>query len=64
MCSNCTRVYVQKSVLEAFIKSLVAATEKLNVGNPFEDDTLVGAVINESHGNKILKYIDTAVSEV
>lgn len=50
--------------MEDFTKDLVAATSNLKVGNPFDEDTFVGAVINEDHGNKIMKYINSAVVEV
>lgn len=63
VCTNCTRVYVQKSILEDFTNQLVAMTEKLKIGNPLDEDTFVGAIINEDHGNKIMKYIKSAVVE-
>lgn len=64
VCTNCTRVYVQKDIFEIFLNELVEATSKLKIGNPFDEDTVVGAVINMDHGNKILKYINSAVHEV
>ncbi|GFW69624.1 4-trimethylaminobutyraldehyde dehydrogenase [Trichonephila clavipes] len=63
VCSNCTRVYVQKSILKEFTEHLVKSTKKLKIGDPFDENTKVGAVINEKHGNKIMKYIDLAEKE-
>ncbi|KAF8797179.1 4-trimethylaminobutyraldehyde dehydrogenase like protein [Argiope bruennichi] len=63
VCSNCTRVYVQKPILNQFIDSLVNATKKLKIGDPFEKDTKVGAVINEKHGDKIMDFINIARKE-
>ncbi|XP_055947671.1 4-trimethylaminobutyraldehyde dehydrogenase-like [Argiope bruennichi] len=63
VCSNCTRVYVQRPILNKFIDSLVNATKKLKIGDPFEEDTKVGAVINEKHGDKIMDFINIARKE-
>lgn len=57
-------MYVQKDIFETFLNELIEATSKLKIGNPFNEDTTVGAVISMDHGNKILKYINTAVHEV
>ena len=64
VCTNCTRVYVQKDIFKTFLDELIAATSKLKIGNPFDEDTIIGAVINTDHGNKILQYINSAVHEV
>ncbi|XP_042907116.1 4-trimethylaminobutyraldehyde dehydrogenase A isoform X2 [Parasteatoda tepidariorum] len=63
VCSNCTRVFVHKSILDEFTKELVSATQELKVGNPYDKSTKVGAVINENHGIKILNYIQSAKNE-
>ncbi|GIY35585.1 4-trimethylaminobutyraldehyde dehydrogenase [Caerostris extrusa] len=39
VCSNCTRVFVQKSVLKEFTDNLVNSTKKLKIGDPFDEDT-------------------------
>lgn len=57
-------MYVQKNIVEAFLNELIEATSKLKIGNPFDEDTIVGAIISMDHGNKILKYINSAVHEV
>ncbi|KFM77685.1 4-trimethylaminobutyraldehyde dehydrogenase, partial [Stegodyphus mimosarum] len=63
VCSNCTRVFVQKPILKEFTQLLVSATKKLKIGDPLDGDTTVGAVINENHGNKIMSYIESAKKE-
>ncbi|XP_054712595.1 4-trimethylaminobutyraldehyde dehydrogenase-like [Uloborus diversus] len=63
VCTNCTRVFVQKTILKEFTKRLLEATKKLKVGDPMSEDTMVGAVISEAHGNKIMDYIDSACKE-
>ncbi|KAF2343724.1 Aldehyde dehydrogenase domain, partial [Trinorchestia longiramus] len=39
VCSNGTRVFVQRSIIAQFTEQLVAATKKLKIGDPFLEDT-------------------------
>jgi len=63
VCSNGTRVYVERSVLPAFVERLVARTRTLRVGNPLDVDTQVGALISQAHMEKVLGYIELGRSE-
>ena len=47
-----------------FVDQLVGACNKLKIGNPFDEDTTVGATIHEHHARKVLSYIDGAVKDV
>ena len=61
VCTNATRVFVQRSIVEAFTEALVKeANEKLRIGDPLKEDTRVGANINEGHLNRILGYVESA----
>ncbi|VDK45574.1 unnamed protein product, partial [Cylicostephanus goldi] len=62
VCTNATRVFVQRGILEAFTAEL-ECDEKLKVGDPLKEDTRVGANINELHLNKILDFIESAKQE-
>ncbi|KAK8753603.1 hypothetical protein OTU49_000628, partial [Cherax quadricarinatus] len=64
VCSNGSRVFVHSSVASEFMKQLVNATNKLKIGDPFNEDTTVGATIHEDHAKKILGYIASAKQEV
>ncbi|XP_063614530.1 4-trimethylaminobutyraldehyde dehydrogenase-like [Penaeus indicus] len=63
VCSNGTRVFVHRSIAAEYLKQLVTATEKLKIGDPFAEDTTVGATIHEDHAKKVLSYIDSARQE-
>ncbi|ROT79807.1 putative aldehyde dehydrogenase family 9 member A1-A-like, partial [Penaeus vannamei] len=63
VCSNGTRVFVHRSIAAEFLKQLVTATEKLKIGDPFAEDTTVGATIHEDHARKVLSYVDSARQE-
>lgn len=58
VCSNGTRVYVEKSLKKAFVEKLVAKTQELKIGNPKNTATQVGALISEEHLEKVLYYIN------
>lgn len=57
ICSNGTRVFIQRAVAEAFLAQLVERTAKLKIGPPLHPDTQVGALISRQHQQKVLDYI-------
>ncbi len=62
ICSNGTRVYVHRSIHEAFVDALRARTEKMVIGDPLDPRTDVGALISESHLAKVLGFIDAGIA--
>ncbi|XP_049864055.1 4-trimethylaminobutyraldehyde dehydrogenase-like isoform X1 [Schistocerca gregaria] len=60
VCSNGTRVFVQNAIAEEVLERLVNATNNLKIGDPFEEDTTVGATISEEQAEKVLSYIKEA----
>ncbi|XP_066993265.1 4-trimethylaminobutyraldehyde dehydrogenase [Anabrus simplex] len=63
VCSNGTRVFVQETIASQFLDKLVEATKKLKIGDPYAEDTVVGATISKEHAEKVLKYIEDAKKE-
>jgi acyl-CoA reductase-like NAD-dependent aldehyde dehydrogenase len=61
-CISIQRVYVQDSVYDRFVSELVPKVEALKVGDPAEEDTDVGPVIDEDARDRILEWIDEARS--
>jgi 1-pyrroline-5-carboxylate dehydrogenase len=59
-CSACSRVYVQKSIKDKFLERLVAKTNVLKIGKPWEKDVYVGPIINEQAVKKFQKSSDLA----
>jgi len=59
-CSACSRVYVHKSVANQFVEKLVSKTQKLKIGLPWERDTYLGPVINETAKEKYEKAVESA----
>lgn len=63
VCSNGTRVFVHESIKAAFLEKLVARTVRMIIGDPLDPATQVGALINETHMNKVLGYIEKGKAE-
>lgn len=63
VCSNGTRVFVEKSIMGPFLAKLVERTKKMKIGNPNNEDTRVGATISEEQALKVLSYVKTAKKE-
>ncbi|KHJ98061.1 betaine-aldehyde dehydrogenase, partial [Oesophagostomum dentatum] len=64
VCTNATRVYVQRGIFEPFKDALLKeCDEKLKIGDPLNEDTRVGANINEAHLNRILSFVESAKEE-
>ena len=62
-CTAASRVIVQRGAYEALKSKLVARAEKLRIGAPWEDDTDIGPVINETAVDKIHSYTEIGKGE-
>ncbi|GAB55988.1 betaine aldehyde dehydrogenase [Glaciecola punicea ACAM 611] len=64
VCTHGTRVFVHKNCYEAFMTSLLARTrDNIIVGDPLNPATNMGALISESHMQKVLSYIQLGKDE-
>jgi aminomuconate-semialdehyde/2-hydroxymuconate-6-semialdehyde dehydrogenase len=63
ICLCGSRILVEKSLYNEFVDAFVAGTKKLNVGDPLEVGTDIGALISENHLNKVSGYVDLARTE-
>jgi acyl-CoA reductase-like NAD-dependent aldehyde dehydrogenase len=59
-CISIQRVYVQDSVYDEFVSALVPKVDALKVGDPAEEDTDVGPVIDADARDRILEWIEEA----
>ena len=57
ICTNGTRVFVQRGLLPRFAERLVERTRLLRVGAPMDPATEVGALISAAHRDKVLGYV-------
>ena len=58
VCSNGTRVFVQEALHERFMQRLVERTRLLQVGDPLDPTTHVGALISAEHLAKVQGFVD------
>jgi acyl-CoA reductase-like NAD-dependent aldehyde dehydrogenase len=63
VCISLQRIYVHKDIYEEFALSLKEETLKLKVGNPYEDDTFIGPLINEDAVNRAYNWCQSAINE-
>jgi acyl-CoA reductase-like NAD-dependent aldehyde dehydrogenase len=59
-CISVQRIYVERPAYDAFVASFVPKVEALNVGDPADDDTDVGPVIDKGSRSRILEWIAEA----
>ncbi|MGF1527295.1 MAG: betaine-aldehyde dehydrogenase [Candidatus Competibacterales bacterium] len=62
VCSNGTRVFVQRPLYQDFIARLAPRTAEMVVGDPFDPHTQVGALISREHRDKVAGYLEAAVA--
>jgi len=63
ICLCGSRILVEDKLYEQFRDAFVDKVSKMKVGDPANDQTKMGAVVSESHMNKILSYIELAAEE-
>ncbi|HEX3254769.1 MAG TPA: aldehyde dehydrogenase family protein [Gaiellaceae bacterium] len=61
-CISVQRIYVQRAAYDDFVSRFVPKVEALKVGDPAEEDTDVGPVIDEDARERILSWIEEAKS--
>jgi acyl-CoA reductase-like NAD-dependent aldehyde dehydrogenase len=63
-CISVQRVYVERGVYDLFVDALLPLVEALKVGDPADEETDVGPVIDEDARDRILEWIRTSGGEV
>ena len=63
VCSNGTRVFVQKGIKEAFLKRLKERVETAILGDPMDEATNFGPMVSERQMNIVLGYIEAGRAE-
>src|ERR687893_716922 len=59
-CTASSRAIVVEDVYDEFLEELKSATEAIKVGDPLEDEVLVGPVVNKSQYEGIREALETA----
>jgi acyl-CoA reductase-like NAD-dependent aldehyde dehydrogenase len=61
-CISVQRIYVQRTAFDSFVERFVPLVEGLTLGDPGDEETEVGPVIDENARDRILSWIDEARS--
>ena len=59
-CISVQRIYVQRSVRDAFLERFLPAVRELRTGDPADEETDVGPVIDDDARERILAWIEEA----
>ncbi|MDG2194572.1 MAG: aldehyde dehydrogenase [Polaribacter sp.] len=63
ICLCGSRIFVEESIYEKFKTDFVKKVQQLKVGNPFDSETNIGALVSKSHLEKVKSYIAIAADE-
>lgn len=63
VCLAPERIYVEETLYDAFVDAFVGRTERLTLGGPFDYTVEVGALISDSHLEKVASQVDDAVAK-
>lgn len=63
ICSNGTRVFVQRDILPAFLARLKERTENATIGDPMDEATNFGPMVSTNQLNITLGYIQKGIDE-
>jgi acyl-CoA reductase-like NAD-dependent aldehyde dehydrogenase len=62
-CTAGSRLFLHADIFDDFIAALAAKTAKLRIGDPLDEATDVGAIINEKQFNKVCGYIEDGMRQ-
>lgn len=63
ICLCGSRIFVERSMYDKFRDAFVEKVKKLQVGDPLDESSHLGAVVSKPHMEKVLSYIDLAKKE-
>lgn len=63
ICSNGTRVFVQRDIVEPFLEQLSTRTAAIRLGDPLDENTQMGPMISKEQMETVLGHIDAGVRE-
>jgi len=63
VCSNGTRVFVQKGIKQKFLARLKERTEKIIIGDPMAEETQLGPMVSRAQLDKVFAYIAKGKAE-
>ncbi|HEX7747614.1 MAG TPA: 5-carboxymethyl-2-hydroxymuconate semialdehyde dehydrogenase [Bordetella sp.] len=62
-CTAGSRILVQQSVYAAFVEKFAERAKRIAVGDPLDENTIVGPMISQAHLAKVRHYIELGAKE-
>ena len=59
-CTAATRVFVERPIYDEFVQKLTEATNKVRLGDPFDESTDMGPLISESQRERVEGFVERA----
>jgi betaine-aldehyde dehydrogenase len=62
-CCARSRIFVERSIYDRAVASLVQETRKLRTGDPLQEETQIGSLISQSHRDRVRGYVKLGAEE-
>jgi 5-carboxymethyl-2-hydroxymuconic-semialdehyde dehydrogenase len=62
-CTAGSRILVQQSIYAKFVERFVERAQRITVGDPLDDKTIIGPMISQAHLAKVRSYIELGPKE-
>ncbi|MCQ0988448.1 betaine-aldehyde dehydrogenase [Jiella marina] len=63
ICSNGTRVFVERSVRQAFVEKLAERAKAIRLGDPLDPETHLGPLVSKAQYDRVLSYMELGRSQ-
>ncbi|WP_213367311.1 aldehyde dehydrogenase family protein [Mesobacillus boroniphilus] len=60
VCVSAQRIYVQQGIYDEFLKKYIEATNQMKIGDPLEEETDFGPMIDENAAKRIQEWVEEA----
>ncbi|WP_166969552.1 aldehyde dehydrogenase family protein [Brevibacterium atlanticum] len=61
-CTAGSRLFVHRSILDSFVEKLKKHLAKLKVGDPLDEDSDIGAIVNKKQFEQVCSYIEEGIN--
>ena len=61
VCSNGTRVFVQRRLKDQFLERVLARTKAIKIGDPLDPETQMGPLVSQRQRERVLAYMKLGV---
>jgi betaine-aldehyde dehydrogenase len=62
-CTAGSRLFLHRSIFRSFLDKLAARLERLRIGDPLDEATDMGAIINRKQFDRVCEYIEDGLSQ-